>query len=433
MNKQLLFHSAATLTVTSFLSYGFGLLRDKIFAYIYGASRLLDAYNAAFIVPDFLLNLFVAGALTSAFLPMYTKLRTKEGQDYAAEIYHSLVTLACCFLLVTGAILLIFMPYLVPIVTPGFNAEELRLVTTLSSIMLLSPLIFAISNSTGSVLVSHRQFLYYGLSPVLYNIGIILGTVLLHETYGIYGTVIGTIAGALFHLTIRIIGLRKAGVALMPSFHFAHPELRKIGILMLPKMAGLGAWQYLLLSFTAIASTMTAGSITMYSFARNFQSVPVSLFGIAIATSIFPLLSKHAAHKDQEGFNDDLSKGIQKILLTTVPSAIGMAILSHFIIHFFLGGGRFDADAISLTALTLSVYCISIPSESLMHLLARAFYAHLDTLTPTIIQITSIGLIIVLAWYFSGIYGILGIPLGFGLGSWVQVALLGIVLKFKFR
>ena len=136
--KKLLFHSAATLTITSFLSYVFGLIRDKTFAYIYGASRTLDAYNAAFILPDLLLNLLVAGALTSAFLPIYTGVRTKKDEIYAEKIYCSLVTLACLVIFVIGIIFLLFMPQLVKLVTPGFNDEELKLVSGLSSILLLS-------------------------------------------------------------------------------------------------------------------------------------------------------------------------------------------------------------------------------------------------------------------------------------------------------
>lgn len=429
--KNLIFHSAATLTVTSFLSYGFGLVRDKTFAHIYGASRILDAYNAAFILPDLLLNLLVAGALTSAFLPVYTSLRSQKDEKYAEKVFCSLTTIAATIVIIIGALCLLFMPYLVTKITPGFNAEELQMVASLSSILLLSPLIFAISNSTGSVLVSHRQFLFYGLSPVFYNVGIILGTVFLHSQMGIYGTVIGTIFGALMHMSIRFVGLKLSGVKLYPYFYFKFAEILQIGRLMLPKMAGFGAWQLLLWQFTAIASTLKEGSITIYSFARNFQSVPVSLFGIAIATATFPVLSKHFAENNHEAFHLSLKKGLQKTLLLTVPSAIGMVILSSFIISFFLGGGRFGEEAIALTALTLSVYCISVPSESMMHLLARAFYARLDTFTPTIIQLTSIAITIGCAWHFVGEYGVLGIPIGFGIGSWVQVVLLGFGLKLK--
>ena len=200
---------------------------------------------------------------------------------------------------------------------------------------------------------------------------------------------------------------------------------------MLPKMAGFGAWQLLLWQFTAIASTLQEGSITIYSFARNFQSVPVSLFGIAIATATFPMLSHHFAKNEKDLFHLALKKGMKKTLLLTIPSAIGMALLSTFIITFLLGGGMFDSAAITLTALTLSIYTISIPSESLMHLFARAFYARLDTFTPTVIQITSIIIAISTAWYFSNLYGVIGIPIGFSIGSWFQVICLGVGLGLK--
>ncbi len=420
-------HGAAILSVTAFLSYGLGLVRDRLFVHTFGAGRELDAYNAAFIIPDLLLNILVAGALQAAFIPVFTNVLTKEGKEKAERLANTVLHSAMIAIAVVGCLAALFMPTLSNVIAPGFADHEKTLLVNLTRLLLLSPLLFAISNTLGAILVSQKSYLSYGISPVLYNLGII-GGVFLSPWHGIYGVAIGTIIGALLHLGARLYGMRPLTFRYRRILDWKDRNFKKIVVLMIPKMFGHPAEQLIFWAFTVIASTLAAGSITMLSFARNFMSVPVSLFGIAFATASFPILSEAASRQDRHEFFTHFRQSLKKILLFTIPSGIVLFFFSTIIVKLLLGSGKFDQNAILTTASVLSIFALSVPTESISHLLARAFYALQDTLIPVLISLSGFGLAVAIGWLYAPTIGLQALAWGFFAGSLLKIISLSFLL-----
>lgn len=421
-------HGAAILSVTAFLSYGLGLVRDRLFAHTFGAGPELDAYNAAFIIPDLLLNILVAGALQAAFIPIFTDIWHKKGKDEAEKLANTVLNAGIIAVIIIGTLAAIFMPTLSKIIAPGFADHEKTLLINLTRLLLVSPVIFSISNTLGAILISRKSYLAYGLSPVLYNFGIIVGVLLFSRSHGIYGVIFGTLAGALLHLAIRLIGMRPLKLKYTPILNWRNYDFRRIVVLMIPKMFGHPVEQLTFWAFTVIASTLAAGSITMLSFARNFMSVPVSLFGISFATASFPILSQAAVRQDFREFTSHFWDSLKKTLLFTVPSGIVLFFFSAIIVKIFLGSGKFDQKAIMETAGILSIFALSVTTESLVHLLARAFYALQDTLLPVILSLLGFGIAVAIGWAYAPIIGLSALAWGFFAGSFFEVVTLGALL-----
>lgn len=430
--NQKFMHGAAILSVTAFLSYGLGLVRDRLFAHTFGAGRELDAYNAAFIIPDLLLNILVAGALQAAFIPIFIAVLNKEGKENAERLANTVLNAAVIAIAFAGLLAAIFMPALSHIIAPGFANHERELLVNLTRLLLLSPLIFAISNTLGAILVSQKSYFAYGISPVLYNAGII-GGVFLSPWHGIYGVAIGTIIGALLHLGVRLWGMRPLKLRYLSIIEWRSVHFRKIITLMIPKMFGHPAEQLIFWAFTVIASTLAVGSITMLSFARNFMSVPVSLFGIAFATASFPILSEAASRQDRREFLYHFTESLKKILLFTIPSGIILFFFSSIIVKLLLGSGKFDQQAILTTASILSIFALSVPTESVGHLLARSFYALQDTLVPVLFSLMGFGIAVAIGWVYAPTMGLPMLAWGFFAGSLFKITGLGLLLFLRMK
>jgi len=423
---------AAILTVTAFASYALGLLRDRLFAVHFGAGAELDAYNASFLIPDLLLNIFVAGALSAAFIPLFSGLLGNKKTHQAHQLANSVLNSAVLVISVFGILVFITAPFLTRFIAPGFTPENHALLANLLRIMIVSPLIFALSNTLGGMLIGYRRMLYFGLSPAFYNAGIIGGTLVLVPHIGVYGVAVGTIIGAFLHLSIRVVGMRGLGFRWRRTITVTR-DFRRVIKLMIPKMFGHPVELMTFWGFTAIASTLGEGNIAVLNFARNFQSVPVALFGISFALASFPVLSEHAAKNDFLAFRRQFFKTLRGILFLTTSAAIGIFFLRVVIIQFFLGGGAFGRDDVLLTAAVLGVFTLAIPTESTNHLLARSFYALQNTLIPTLTSILGLAIAIGLAFSLSPHLGIAALPLAFFIGSITKLVILSVLLQRRVK
>lgn len=415
------------LAGATFVSYLLGFLRDRLFAQRFGASPELDAYNAAFIIPDLILNIFVAGALSAAFVPVFSELVAKKDANNLEETTNSVLNGALGTVLVVGAVAAVMAPWLSSLIAPGFDQATHQLHIRLLRILLISPLLFAASNTLGSVLLTDKRFWLYGLSPALYNLGIVCGALFLAPYWGIYGVAFGTLTGALAHLILRLGAFRRHRIRYRPRIAVS-PPFKKIVRLMIPKMFGHPVEQLTFLGFTAIASTLGTGSIVVLNFARNFQSVPISVIGIAMGLAIFPHLSEMSAVRDGPSFRRELMHAIKYVLLVTVASAVAMYLLRDWLIGLLLGGGKFTPETARRTAQTLGVFTLAIPTESLIHVLVRAFYALNNTFIPVTLSIAGFCIAIPVAYFLSPFYGVLALPFGFFSGSFVEALLLAGIL-----
>ena len=424
---------AVLLSVLTFGSYVMGLVRDRIFARTFGAGPELDAYNAAFVLPELTLDVLVASGLAAPFIPIFLRLRRAEGEggQTAEEFAQTIVTGAVLVTVASAAVMFVLAPQTAAIVAPGFDARQRELYVALFRVMLVTPVIFAASLALGEVLLAERRFLWYGLSPLLYNAGIVLGTVALSGELGIFGPAVGAVTGALLHLGARLWGLRDSTFRVRARLAVRTRAVAEFVRLMLPKMAGHPIEPATFLYFTAVATTLGAGSVTAVSFARNFQSVPVSLIGVAFSLAAFPALAAAYAAGDRPGFLRSVIANLVTITVLTGGAGIALFAVSGVVIELFLGGGAFDAQDIAQTSLVLAAFALSVPFESLTHLLSRAIYATRHTLLQVLSSLAGLAVTVVVTALLAPGVGILAIPVGFAIGQAAEVILLGLVLVWR--
>ena len=436
---------ALILATLTFAGYVMGLVRDRTFAHTFGASGELDAYNAAFVLPELALDVLVAGALVAPFIPIFTGLKTHPRAtatgaraedeletaiaapvpeaDVAADrdFGRTVLTWAVIVMAVTSAILFVFAPQSVELIAPGFQGDQRQLYIDLFRVMCVTPLIFAASIVLGEILVAEHRMVAYGTAPLLYNAGIVLGVLLLADRYGIFAAAIGAIIGALGHLAIRLVGIWRTPFRPKPRLNLRTRGLGEFGRLMVPKMISHPIEPLTFLFFTALASSLEPGSVSSVSFARNFMSVPVSVIGAAFAIAAFPLLSATFAAGDRRAFGRAFGRNLATITVLTIVAAVGMVVVGGLAIRVLLGGGAFDEADIARTAGVLAVFALAIPLESMTHLLSRAVYATHNTLLPSIASVTGFVVTVVVAEALVGRIGILAIPASFATGMGIKV------------
>jgi putative peptidoglycan lipid II flippase len=257
--------------------------------------------------------------------------------------------------------------------------------------------------------------------------------VLFSSTLGIYGPAIGAVIGAVIHLASRFVGLRHSSFRIGFEWRTRTAEIGEFVRLMLPKMIAHPVEPITFLFFTAVASTLAAGSVTAVSFARNFQSVPVSLVGVAFALAVFPTLSTAYATGDRPGFLRLLWTNVLSITVITVGAAIGLVVLAEVAIRVLLGGGAMSEEDVALVATTLAAFALSVPFESLSHLLSRAIYATRNTILQVLASLAGLAITIGATLLLIDATGILAIPLGFAIGQAAKTGLLGLALAARLR
>ena len=429
---RLLPQGAILLSALTFVSYAMGLARDRIFARTYGAGPELDAYNAAFVLPELALDVLVASGLTAPFVPVFSTLR-RDDLAAAARFAQTVLTLAVLVMGVTSVALFIAAPVTVDIVAPGFDAAGRERYVDLFRLMLLTPIVFAASIALGEVLIAERRFLFYALAPILYNAGIAGGTVLLHDSIGIRAAAVGAVIGALLHLAIRLVGITRTPVRVRPRLDLRMPALHEFLRLMVPKMVSHPIEPVTFLFFTSVATTLAAGSVTAISFARNFQSVPVSLIGVAFSLAAFPALSAAWAAGDRPAFLRLVRTNLATIGALTVLAAVGLVVVGPLAIDVLLGGGEFGPDDVALTAGVLAAFAVAVPFDALSHLLARAVYATHNTILPVLASVTGFAVTVAATLALVAPLGVVAIPLGFAAGMAVKTLLLGVALVIRLR
>ncbi|MFH1286681.1 MAG: murein biosynthesis integral membrane protein MurJ [Candidatus Magasanikbacteria bacterium] len=422
--------AAIILGAASFLSRLMGIVRDRIFAHYFGAGDVLDAYYAAFRIPDMVYNLLIVGALSAGFIPVFMKVVAKNKEE-AWKVTNSILNILGIGLLIVCGILFIFTPQVMQLIVPGFSGEKMEMTVMLTRIMFLSPILLGISSVVSGVLQSFKSFAIYSLTPIMYNLGIIIGAVFFVPIWNVKGLAYGVLLGALLHLLIQLPTFFKYGFKYKPLMAFQNKHVRQIGKLMIPRTLGLATSQLNLVAITAIASTLAVGSVAVFNFASNLQYFPIGIIGISFAVAAFPTLSGLIAEKKQDEMIDHLSHTMRQILFFIVPLTILFLLLRAQIVRVVLGTGMFDWEATILTADTLAFFSLSLFAQCLIPLLARGFYAVEDTWTPFLASLVGMLVTVIAALQLKDLYGIAGIALGFSIGVILQLCLLWIILRSK--
>lgn len=377
-------HQAAYLLAgLTLASQVLALLRDRIFADAFGASATLDLYYAAFRIPDLVFALIASLVSAYVLIPRIAKHDAAESRK--------LLSHASSFLLLGGGalslVLALFMPELLAVFFPGF-AQAPGFVE-LARLLLLQPMLLGLSGIFTSVTQVERRFTLFALSPVVYNLGIILGTVFLYPSMGLIGIGIGVVLGALAHLFIHIPVL--AGAKLLPQFVIPSPAL--IWSVMkdsVPRSLALSFGAFTTLALTSLAAQTGSGSVSVFTLAGNLAAVPLALIGASYATAAFPVLSEDAQNNRTDAFKATLSAAARHLIFWSVTAALLTIVLRAHLVRVIYGTGAFDWDATRLTSALLGVLIVGLVAQGLVLLASRAFYAAKRSWNPLIIQMAGL-------------------------------------------
>jgi len=374
---------AAGILVASFAaSRVLGLIRNAVLASYFGDTAAYEAYVAAIAVPDAVFQVLAGGVMGAAFIPVFTRYLARGEEAEAWRLASAAITLAALLTASVAAALYVFARPLMGVLVAGRDPAFQELATALVRIMLVSPVLFAVSGFVTSVLNACQRFFFAALAPLMYNMGIIAGVVLLHERYGIYGAALGVAAGAAGHLLIQLPGLLQVRMRYRPTLDWQHAGVREVGQLMVPRMLGLGVTQLHQLATVFLASFLAAGSIAYLSYAWMVLMAPLGMFSMAVATAVFPTLARQSAANQRAEMHELFSLTLHVILFLTVPAAVGLIVLGGPIVRLLFERAAFTPEVTRATALALACYALGLPGHSMVEILARAFYALRDTLTP---------------------------------------------------
>jgi putative peptidoglycan lipid II flippase len=412
--KRLINSQAKTITsaaiiigALSLVSRILGIFRDRILASQFGAGDVLDIYYAAFRLPDLVYNLLVLGAISAGLIPVFTGLIDKKfgGDNSAWKLINGVLNILFIALLIVCAVLFIFAPYLIPLITPGFSEDKIVEVVALSRIMFLSPIFLGLSAIFGSVLQSFKRFFVYSLAPIFYNVGIIIGALYLIDDFGIYGLAWGVVFGSFLHFIIQFVAAFFTGYRYRPILDLKDKNVRRVGRLMIPRTLTLMINQVNFLVITIFGSTLVVGSLAIFNLANNLQSFPLGIFGVSFAVAALPVLSSLASQKKMDKMVETISTTFRQILFFILPASVLFYVLRAQIVRVILGAGAFSWLDTRLTAAVLAIFALGLFAQGLLPLLVRGFYALHNTKTPFWIGIISLvanvlGLFF-FAWVFS--------------------------------
>lgn len=416
------------LIITLTLSNVLGLLRDRFLAKNILTSDL-DIYYASFRIPDLIFNFLILGAITSAFIPVFSEYVVGKKLKDGYRITNSLINIALVALIVTTLILILFMPQIMPLVVPKFDSARMNEAIKYSRLLMITPIFFSTSYILGGVLNSFKRFLSYSLAPIVYNLAIIIGAAFFAARFGVIAVVYCVIIGSVLHLLVQLPPVLKLGFRFSMVFDWKDKAIRKIIRLMIPRTIGMGANQIMLVVYTAVASSLAAGSIAAFTLSNNIQTMPSVVFGTSFATAVFPTLTAKIAMGDKESFAFYLNRTLRSIAFLLIPSSVIFILLRAQIVRLILGSGKFDWDDTKRTALTLGLFSISLLAQGLIPLLARAFYALKNTRTPMYISIVTAVISVILGFPLAKMYGVAGLALAFSIASFINVGILFIYLR----
>lgn len=382
------------------------LVRDRLLAAYFGAGETLDVYYAAFRLPDFLFATLASLLSIYALMPVLTRLEHEREGYMLAFMRNALLFFFVAYGVVAG-IVFIFAESILRAIAPGIATDPARFeeLVLLTRIVLLQPMLLGLSNIVSNLTQIRHRFFLYSVSPLLYNVGIIIGITTLYPVLGLAGLGWGVVIGALLHLLIQLPYFAGEKIHVRLPRNRIYPLLREVLLLSVPRTLALAATQISLLALVAIASFLAAGSISILMFAYNLQAVPLAIIGVSYAVAAFPTLSRLHAGGQMKEFKTYVEAAIRHIIFWSIPAILLIIVLRAQLVRAILGAGLFDWEATRLTAAALALFILSLTAQSLSFLIARAYYAAGNTKKPFYFGLAEIavtvGTAIPLLWIFN--------------------------------
>jgi putative peptidoglycan lipid II flippase len=423
--------AAGFMIITTLLARLLGMARDMVFYTWFGQSHITDAYNAAFSIPDLIYMLLVGGALSSAFIPVFSSYLARSQEDEAWKVASIVFNYAMLLMLVLITAGEIFTRPLMIMLVPQLPREQIILAVILTRLMLFQTVFMTLSGIALGILNSKQHFTSPAIGSILYNLGIIAVGLALAKELGIMAFSAGVVVGSILNLAVQVPALLKAGMKYYPIFNFRHPGFKQIVFLMVPILIGLSVSQINLFVTQNLASGLAEGSISALRLAQRLMQMPIGIFGIPIAMAVFPTMNLQIVKNEINDFKRTFSLGLRAGFLITIPASVGLIALRGAIIGLLFQQGKFTADDTVSTGLVLAFYCIGLFAYSALPLLNRVFYSLQDTITPVLVGAASVALNIGFALMLVGHFEERGLALAYSLAGILNILILIGILKLR--
>jgi putative peptidoglycan lipid II flippase len=390
-----------------------------------------DAFYAAFRIPDLIFQLVAAGALSSALIPIVAALLERDEHAHAWRVVSTVINLMLVALAILAGVLFVLAPPLMGAITPGFEGEQLDRTIGLTRIMLLSPIFLAMGAVATSVLNAGGRFAASAVAPIVYNLAIIGGALILEPAMGVAGLALAVVAGSLGHLLVQLAPLRLVGFRYEPRIDSEDPQARRALVLMAPRAFGMGASQVTFIVVTALASTLAVGAVADFNIAFTLLQIPIGVIGVPLGIVLLPSLARDAAVGREPAFAALLTRALRLILYVMIPIAGLSAVLRREVVDVLFGGAQLGERDLALIAETFLWFQIGLAAHSLIAVLARAFYARQDTLTPVLVAVGAVVANTTLAVFLVRPLGLGGIALAIATAAWMEALVLLFILRTR--
>jgi putative peptidoglycan lipid II flippase len=395
-NKEIIgLHQAAYLLgFFAICSQVLALIRDRILASQFGASNTLDLYYSAFRIPDIIFVTVASIVSVSVLIPFLIE-RFEKGEKEAKEFIDTVFSFFFCFIFIVGVFAYVTAPYFMRALFPVFyNSDSFPELIKLTRVLLLSPVFLGFSNLLASVTQINRRFFIYAISPVVYNLGIIFGIVFLYPVLGLAGLGVGVAIGAFLHFAIQVPFILSQRMFPAFSFPIKFSFIKNIVFTSLPRTVTVSSNELAELFLISFASFFAVGSISVFNFSFNLQSVPFSIIGVSYSLAAFPTLTKLFSSGNKNEFVEQMINSSRHIIFWSVPISVLFVVLRAQIVRTALGAGRFNWDDTRLTAAALALFTISLVAQNLVALFVRSYYSQGKTKTPLFMNMVSAGIIV---------------------------------------
>lgn len=427
---------ALIITVAALASGLVGFLRTYLlvaFYYQNGTNPLLDAFYVSFQLPELVFQLLVIGALSAAYIPVFTKYEreSKEGAFRMASTVLNVILL--CFIFFSALIFIFAAPLTRSMTGSGFSETQIAVSAQLTRIMIFAQFFFAISNFLSGTIQSYKRFIIPAITPIVYNFGIILGILLFHQPLGIYAPAIGVVIGAFLHFALQLPLAIKLGFRYYPSFDFKHPGVKEMFKLMVPRTLSSSVDQIELFAMTFFATHLAINSVVIIKLAQSLMTFPIRLFGAPIGQAALPFLSKESNNGHTELFRQLVDESLHQISFFAMPASVLLLILRIPIVRLTLGSKDFPWNATVLTGRVVAILAMSIAAQAMVHVLVRALYALHNTKAPLFASMISTALFLSSSYFavFYTDWGLLGLAGTLSFATVFEMVLLLLLLDRK--
>lgn len=428
--------AAFVIMATVVLSQVLGVVRERLLFSIFGPSNLLGIYSYSFTIPDILFQLTIGAALSSAFIPVFSEYLIKGKEQEAHKIASALLTLTLAMFFIVSVILIIFAPSILKIFNLGskFSESQIILMASLLRIVIFGQMIFIIGTFFSAVLQSYNHFFVPGIAAACYNVGVILGILLLHSHFGIYSAPFGVILGAIIFVVVQVPMANKLGFSFVPTWEY----IKSAGVKKILRLTWPRTLQHAIFQFGTLATLIIIAFLdnpgrmrVLYDASKTLAFAPVALFGVSIAQAAFPILSREK--DNMSDFRSTFLSSFNQMLYIILPISAIILVLRIPIVRLAYGADAFDWNATLLTGRTLAFLSISIFAQALIQLVNRGFYALQSAKTPLVVGTFTTAILIVLTYTFIVVHrmGLENVALAFTISSIIQLTILFVLLDYK--